>query len=79
MGSEMCIRDRRERVERARIEDLFVVDQFVVFGTGSGAELVLFGIPVHAVGLDDRGDAGLTRGWAWAVARSSSSVFCLRT
>ena len=46
----------RERVERARIEDPFVVDQFVVFGTGSGAELVLFGIPVHAVGLDDRGD-----------------------
>ena len=32
----------RERVKRARIEDPFVVDQFVVFGTGSGAELVLF-------------------------------------
>ena len=30
-----------------------VVDQFVVFGTGSSAELILFGIPVHAVGLDD--------------------------
>ena len=26
-----------ERVERARIEDPFVVDQFVVFSTGSGA------------------------------------------
>ena len=49
----------RERVKRARIEDPFVVHQFVVFGTGSGAELVLFGIPVHAVGLDDRGDARL--------------------
>ena len=49
----------RERVERVRIEDPFVVDQFVVFGTGSGAELVLFGIPVHAVGLDDGGDTRL--------------------
>ena len=49
----------RERVKRARIEDPFVVHQFVVFGTGSGAELVLFGIPVHAVGLDDEGDARL--------------------
>ena len=49
----------RERVERVRIEDPFVVDQFVVFGTGSGAELVLFGIPVHAVGLDDGCDARL--------------------
>ena len=49
----------RERVERARIEDPFVVDQFVVFGTGSGAELVLLGIPVHAVGLHDRCDARL--------------------
>ena len=50
----------RERVERVRFEDPFVVDQFVVLGTGSGAELVLFGIPVHGVGLDD----GVTRGWA---------------
>ena len=49
----------RERVERERIEDPFVVDQFVVFGTGSGAELVLLGIPVHAVGLDDGGDTRL--------------------
>ncbi|XP_044172206.1 uncharacterized protein LOC114972190 [Acropora millepora] len=49
----------RERVERVRIEDPFVVDQFVVFGTGSGAELILFGIPVHAVGLDDGGDTRL--------------------
>ena len=49
----------RERVERARIEDPFVVDQFVVFGTRSGAELILFGSPVHAVGLYDRGDARL--------------------
>ena len=49
----------QERVERARIEDAFVVDQFVVFGTGLGAELVLVGIPVHAVGLDDGGDARL--------------------
>ena len=49
----------RERVKRARIEDPFVVHQFVVFGTGSGAELVLFGIPVHAVCLDDWGDARL--------------------
>ena len=49
----------RERVKRARIEDPFVVHQFVVFGTGSGAELVLFGIPVHAVGFDDGGDARL--------------------
>ena len=49
----------RERVERARIEDPFVLHQFVVFGTGLGAELVLFGIPVHAVGLDDGGDARL--------------------
>ena len=46
----------RERVERARIEDMFVVHQFVVFGTGSGNELVMFGIPVHAVGLDDGGE-----------------------
>ena len=38
----------RECVERARIEDLFVVHQFVMFG-----------IPVHAVGLDDGGDARL--------------------
>ena len=43
----------RERVKRVRIEDPFVVHQFVVFGTGSGAELILFSIPVHAVGLDD--------------------------
>ena len=49
----------RERVERARIEDPFVVDEFVVFGTGSGAELVPLGIPVHAMGLDDGGDAWL--------------------
>ena len=49
----------RERVKRARIEDPFVVHQFVVFGTGSGAELVLFGIPVHGVGLDAGGDAKL--------------------
>ena len=49
----------RERVERARIEDPFVVDQFVVFGTGPGAELIMFGIPVHAVGLDDGGDTWL--------------------
>ena len=49
----------RERVERARIEDRFVVDEFVVFGTGSGAELVMFGIPVNAVGLDDGDDARL--------------------
>ena len=49
----------RERVERARIEDPFIVDQFVVFGTGLGAELILFGIPVHAVGVDDGGDARL--------------------
>ncbi|XP_044165623.1 uncharacterized protein LOC122949621 [Acropora millepora] len=49
----------RERVERVRIEDPFVVDQFVVFGTGPGAELILFGIPVHAVGLDDGGDTRL--------------------
>ena len=49
----------RERVERVRIEDPFVVHQFVVFGTGSGAELILFGIPVHAVGLDDGDDAWL--------------------
>ena len=48
-----------ERVERARIEDLFVVDEFLVFGTGSGAEWVMFGIPVHAVGLDDSGDVRL--------------------
>ena len=46
----------RERVERVRIEDPFVVDQFVVFGTRAGAELILFGFPVHAVGLDDGGD-----------------------
>ena len=43
----------RERVECVRIEDPFVVDQFVVIGTRSGAELILFGIPVHAMGLDD--------------------------
>ena len=49
----------RERVERARIEDPFVVDQFVVFGTGSGAELIMFGIPVHAVCLDEGGDTRL--------------------
>ena len=49
----------RERVERARIEDPFIVDQFVVFGTGLGAELILFGIPVHAVGVDDGGNARL--------------------
>ena len=49
----------RERVEGARIEDPFVLDQFVVFCTGSGAELVLFGIPVHAVSLDDGCDARL--------------------
>ena len=49
----------RERVERVRIEDPFIVDQFVVFGTGLGAELILFGIPVHAVGLDDGGDTWL--------------------
>ena len=49
----------RERVKRSRMEDPFVVHQFVVFGTGSGAELVLFGIPVHAVGLDYGGDARL--------------------
>ena len=48
-----------ERVERARIEDPLVVDQFVVFGTASGAELVLLGIPVHAVGLYDGCDARL--------------------
>ena len=41
----------RERVERVRIEDLFIVDLFVVFGTRSGA--------VHAVGLDDGGDTWL--------------------
>ena len=50
----------RERVKRTRIEDPFVVDEFVVFGMGSGAELVMFGIPVHAVDLDD----GVTRGWS---------------
>ena len=49
----------RELVERVRIEDPFVVDEFLVFGTGSGAELVMFGIPVHAVGLDDGGDTRL--------------------
>ena len=49
----------RERVERVRIEDPFVVHQFVYFGTGSGAELVLLGIPVHAVGLDNGGDTRL--------------------
>ena len=49
----------QERVQRARIEDSFVVDEFVVFGTGSCAELVLLGIPVHAVGLDDGGDVRL--------------------
>ena len=49
----------RERVECVRIEDPFVVDQFVVFGTGSCTELVLLGIPVHTVGLDDGGDARL--------------------
>ena len=38
----------RECVERARIEDLFVVHQFVMYG-----------IPAHAVGLDDGGDARL--------------------
>ena len=31
----------------------------VVFGTGSGAELVMLGIPVNAVGLADVGDARL--------------------
>ena len=53
----------REPVECVRIEDPFVVDQFVVFGTRSGAELILFGIPVHAMGLDDGGDTrfGLRR------------------
>ena len=51
----------RERVERVRIEDPFVVDQFIVFGTGSGAELILFGIPVHAKGV---WTTGVTRGWA---------------
>ena len=49
----------RERVERVRIEDPFVVDEFVVFGTGAGAELVMFGNPVHTVGLDDGGDTWL--------------------
>ena len=49
----------RGHVKRSRIEDPFIVHQFVVFGTGSGAELVLFGYPVHAVGLDDGGDARL--------------------
>ena len=49
----------RERVKRARIEDPFVVHEFVVFGTGSGAELILFGIPVHAMGLDNGGDTWL--------------------
>ena len=49
----------RERIERVKIEDPFIVDQFVVFGPGSGAELILFGIPVHAVGLDDGGDTWL--------------------
>ena len=48
-----------ERVERARIEDPFVVDQFVVFGTGSSDELVMLGTPVDAVGLDDGGEARL--------------------
>ena len=37
----------RERVKRARIEDLFVVDEFVVFSTGPGAELVRFGNVWH--------------------------------
>ena len=49
----------RERVKRARIEDPFVVHQFVVFGTGSGADVILSGIPVHAVGLNDGGDTRL--------------------
>ena len=39
----------RERVERTRIEDPFVVDEFRVFGTGPGAQLVMLGIPVNAV------------------------------
>ena len=46
----------RERVERVRIEDSVVVDHFVVFGTGSGADLIMFVILVHAVDLDDGGD-----------------------
>ena len=50
----------RERVERARIEDPFVVHQFVVFGTGSGAELVtlasLYTLWVWTTGV--------TRGWS---------------
>ena len=49
----------RERAERVRIEDPFVIHEFVVFGTGLGAELVMLGIPVHAVGLDDEGDTRL--------------------
>ena len=57
----------RERVERARIEDPFLVDEFVVFGTGPGAELVVFGIPVNAVGLDDGGDT-------WLVLRRQELV-----
>ena len=52
----------RERVKRGRIKDPFVVNEFVVIGTGSGAELILFGIPVHTVGLDDGGDT-------WLVSR----------
>ena len=57
----------RERVERARIEDRFVVDEFVVFGTGSGAELVMFGIPVNAVGLFCFGlEAPGVRSWGFA-------------
>ena len=55
----LCAVTIRERVERARIEDPFVVDDFVVFGRGSGAELVMLGIPVNAVGLDDGSDARL--------------------
>ena len=47
-------------MRESRIEDPFVVDQFVVFGTGSGAELVLLGIPVHAMCLE----TGVTRGWS---------------
>ena len=49
----------RERVERAGIEDPFVVNELVIFGTGSGAELIVFCVPMNAVGLSDGGDPRL--------------------
>ena len=48
-----------QNVRGSRIEDPFVVNELLIFGTGSATELIVFGIPMNSVGLNDGSDPWL--------------------